>query len=136
MKKGLLMVAFLLIAGLAWGHPGRLDENGGHTCWKDCEKYGLKTGEYHYHKTPPTKQDAAPTAMPEKQVDQPSIEAPKTTKPPVKPPVKVEKPEFAGKLFWGLFLALLVAVPTAILSGLWKVIKKTARKLKSNGDNL
>ena len=132
MKKGLLMVAFLLIAGLAWGHPGRLDENGGHTCWKDCEKYGLKTGEYHYHKTPPPKQEAVPTAMPEKQVDQPSIEAQKATK----PPVKVEKPEFAGKLFWGLFLALLVAVPTAILSGLWKVIKKTARKLKSNGDNL
>eukprot|EP00828_Plagiopyla_frontata_P044423 TRINITY_DN7248_c0_g1_i2.p2 TRINITY_DN7248_c0_g1~~TRINITY_DN7248_c0_g1_i2.p2 ORF type:complete len:174 (-),score=22.39 TRINITY_DN7248_c0_g1_i2:441-962(-) len=136
MKKGFLTVVFLLMAGLAWAHPGGLDENGGHRCLTDCEKYGLKPGEYHYHKTPPPKQEAVPTAMPEKQVEQQTIEPQKTTKPPVTPPVKAEKSGFAGKLFWGLFLAHLVAVPTATLGGLWKVIKKTAKKLKPNGNNL
>lgn len=29
--------------------PGGLDENGGHYCRTNCEKYGLETDEYHYH---------------------------------------------------------------------------------------
>ncbi|WP_256332419.1 YHYH domain-containing protein [Paenibacillus sp. CF095] len=29
-------------------HPGRTDENGGHTCWINCTKLGLEYGEYHY----------------------------------------------------------------------------------------
>lgn len=33
-----------------FAHPGKLDKNGGHTCHTNCEKYGLKKGQYHYHK--------------------------------------------------------------------------------------
>jgi hypothetical protein len=33
----------------ASAHPGRTDSNGGHTCRTNCEKWGLKYGEYHYH---------------------------------------------------------------------------------------
>jgi competence protein ComEC len=29
--------------------PGGTDSSGGHTCWTNCAKYGLETGEYHYH---------------------------------------------------------------------------------------
>ncbi|MBW7651353.1 thermonuclease family protein [Anoxybacillus sp. ST4] len=32
-----------------YAHPGKTDANGGHTCRTNCEKWGLKTGEYHYH---------------------------------------------------------------------------------------
>ncbi len=32
-----------------FGHPGRTDSSGGHTCRTNCEKWGLKNGEYHYH---------------------------------------------------------------------------------------
>ena len=30
-------------------HSGRTDGSGGHTCRTNCEQYGLKYGEYHYH---------------------------------------------------------------------------------------
>lgn len=32
-----------------FAHPGNTDSNGGHTCWTNCEKWGLEYGEYHYH---------------------------------------------------------------------------------------
>ncbi len=47
-----LMGFSLLFAGFAPfadAHPGRTDSSGGHTCWTNCAKWGLKTGEYHYH---------------------------------------------------------------------------------------
>lgn len=47
----IVLVAVMLVVP-AWegsASPGRTDENGGHTCWTNCDQYGLKTGEYHYH---------------------------------------------------------------------------------------
>lgn len=42
----LIAVPFSLNANAS---PGGLDSNGGHTCRTNCGKYGLKTGQYHYH---------------------------------------------------------------------------------------
>lgn len=53
MRKSIfvLIMAIMLIAASApaSAHPGRTDANGGHTCWTNCEKWGLEYGEYHYH---------------------------------------------------------------------------------------
>lgn len=69
MKKHFALgIAMILVIIWTWGSaspaadasPGRTDKNGGHTCYTNCAKYGLKDGEYHYHnadgsiaKTPP-----------------------------------------------------------------------------------
>jgi len=51
-------ITFLLLVGCfystdtTYAHPGRTDEDGGHTCYTNCEKYGLEYGEYHYHDEP------------------------------------------------------------------------------------
>lgn len=55
MKKVLsILAAFVLVlipilGNSASASPGRTDANGGHTCRTNCAKYGLKTGQYHYH---------------------------------------------------------------------------------------
>lgn len=52
MKKLVALLVFLFIMAISYdasAHPGRTDANGGHTCRTNCEKWGLKTGEYHYH---------------------------------------------------------------------------------------
>jgi hypothetical protein len=45
----IVLVMFLAWAPIASAHPGRTDSKGGHTCWTNCEKWGLEYGEYHYH---------------------------------------------------------------------------------------
>ncbi|MET3508376.1 copper amine oxidase N-terminal domain-containing protein [Halalkalibacter oceani] len=45
----LFLVLLMMAPSLAGAHPGRTDANGGHTCRTNCAKWGLKTGEYHYH---------------------------------------------------------------------------------------
>ncbi|HEK9100775.1 TPA: N-acetylmuramoyl-L-alanine amidase family protein [Bacillus pseudomycoides] len=50
--KILAMAVGLTVMGsttAAYASPGGLDKNGGHTCRTNCGKYGLATGEYHYH---------------------------------------------------------------------------------------
>ncbi|MFP4309853.1 MAG: YHYH domain-containing protein [Desulfococcaceae bacterium] len=42
----------LLVPAVAMAHPGGLDEDGGHRCLTNCERYGLEAGEYHYHRLP------------------------------------------------------------------------------------
>ncbi|MBB5325215.1 micrococcal nuclease [Anoxybacillus tepidamans] len=52
MKRLFSFVLFLttiLFVSPAFAHPGKLDKNGGHTCYTNCAKWGLKDGEYHYH---------------------------------------------------------------------------------------
>ncbi|GGH17474.1 MBL fold metallo-hydrolase [Paenibacillus segetis] len=44
-----ILLCSLIPLELANAHPGRTDANGGHTCRTNCAKWGLKTGEYHYH---------------------------------------------------------------------------------------
>ncbi|MGG2094965.1 YHYH domain-containing protein [Bacillus sp. S13(2024)] len=50
--KALAMALGLTIVGSTtsvYASPGGLDANGGHHCYTNCAKYGLETGEYHYH---------------------------------------------------------------------------------------
>jgi hypothetical protein len=53
MKKVSLIMTVLMMffaaSNTVNAHPGRTDANGGHTCRTNCEKWGLKYGEYHYH---------------------------------------------------------------------------------------
>ena len=42
-------VLFLLAPITVSAHPGRTDGNGCHTCWTNCENWGLEYGEYHCH---------------------------------------------------------------------------------------
>ena len=50
MLKKILVLSFLFcLPVIAMAHPGRTDSSGGHHCYTDCELYGLKSGEYHYH---------------------------------------------------------------------------------------
>jgi hypothetical protein len=50
-RPWLLLAAFIVAAipMLVNAHSGNTDSKGGHYCWTNCEQYGLKTGEYHYH---------------------------------------------------------------------------------------
>lgn len=52
MRKVLFASVLLLSVmqgSVAFAHPGRTDSKGGHTCNTNCEKWGLKLGEYHFH---------------------------------------------------------------------------------------
>ncbi|WP_371811545.1 YHYH domain-containing protein [Sporosarcina sp. Te-1] len=54
MKKLLVVLSSLLLSLTIFSnhtsaHPGRTDSSGGHTCRTNCAKWGLETGEYHYH---------------------------------------------------------------------------------------
>jgi hypothetical protein len=42
-----LMSSFIFVSTV-WAHPGRTDKRGGHYCWTNCKKWGLKYGQYHY----------------------------------------------------------------------------------------
>lgn len=44
-----LFVAMVSLALPVFAHPGNTDKKGGHTCRTNCEKYGLKNGQYHLH---------------------------------------------------------------------------------------
>ena len=54
MRKLFITISIVLLTlpffgSYASAHPGRTDSNGGHTCRTNCAKWGLQTGEYHYH---------------------------------------------------------------------------------------
>lgn len=54
MRKLFITISIVLfiipfLGNYASAHPGRTDSNGGHTCRTNCAKWGLQTGEYHYH---------------------------------------------------------------------------------------
>lgn len=68
-KKLLLILAIILIlpSNIVFAHPGRTDSQGGHTCKTNCEKWGYKQSEYHYHQkeaktAPEVKTEAKDTA--------------------------------------------------------------------------
>lgn len=44
-----LIIILLLINCNVYAHPGRTDSNGCHTCRTNCEKWGLRYGQYHCH---------------------------------------------------------------------------------------
>lgn len=43
------------VASDAWGHSGRTDSSGCHTCRTNCAKWGLSNGQYHCHGGPRSK---------------------------------------------------------------------------------
>lgn len=45
----LILLPVLIFPAMAYGHPGRTDSSGGHTCRTNCPDWGLSYGEYHYH---------------------------------------------------------------------------------------
>ena len=45
----ILFLVIALIPSISFSHPGRTDSKGGHTCRTNCEKWGLRNGEYHFH---------------------------------------------------------------------------------------
>jgi hypothetical protein len=45
----LLCIYLLCLNQVAYAHPGRTDDSGGHTCRTDCGSWGLEYGEYHTH---------------------------------------------------------------------------------------
>lgn len=47
--KYLSLFLFVFLPSLALAHPGGTDSRGGHHCWTDCEQWGLRIGEYHFH---------------------------------------------------------------------------------------
>ncbi|CAM4083046.1 hypothetical protein BAMA_16710 [Bacillus manliponensis] len=50
MKKIFLCIfIWMLSPHVIYAHPGNTDANGGHTCWTNCEEWGLEYGEYHFH---------------------------------------------------------------------------------------
>ena len=50
---GLIVLSVILCLSIysnsVYSHPGRTDSSGGHTCWTNCESWGLEYGDYHYH---------------------------------------------------------------------------------------
>lgn len=48
-KIGVILTIIIFSTSVVFAHPGRTDSNGCHTCKTNCEKYGLKYGEYHCH---------------------------------------------------------------------------------------
>ncbi|MDA8078428.1 MAG: hypothetical protein M0Z79_05760 [Nitrospiraceae bacterium] len=49
MKTLAALLILTLIPVSASSHPGKTDVRGGHKCWKDCEAWRLRSGEYHLH---------------------------------------------------------------------------------------
>jgi len=49
MRIFLSLIAVLLLAFSASGHPGKTDYRGGHKCWKNCGEWELRRAEYHLH---------------------------------------------------------------------------------------
>lgn len=45
----ILISVAILLPSIAFAHPGGTDAKGGHYCRTDCEQWGLKYGEYHFH---------------------------------------------------------------------------------------
>lgn len=43
------LLSCLFTQEVTYAHPGRTDEDGGHTCYTNCEDWGLDYEEYHYH---------------------------------------------------------------------------------------
>jgi Mg2+ and Co2+ transporter CorA len=46
----LFLIAFSVVS-VTSAHPGRTDKYGCHTCRTNCERWGLRYGEYHCHNT-------------------------------------------------------------------------------------
>ena len=72
----MVLLIFPLFMGDVMAHPGRTDSNGGHTCRTNCAKWGLQTGEYHYH-------NGAGSST--KNTESPPKTKPSTPAPPPKP---------------------------------------------------
>ena len=46
------LVVLMLTASTAFAHPGGTAPDGCHTCWTNCERWGVPYGERHCHRGP------------------------------------------------------------------------------------
>jgi len=44
----LFLLSCLFNQEVTFAHPGRTDKDQGHTCYTNCEEWGLEYGEYHH----------------------------------------------------------------------------------------
>lgn len=58
---GMMICILVLCPSVIQAHPGNTDASGCHVCRTNCEKWGLKTGEYHCHGTNNSTQNHANT---------------------------------------------------------------------------
>lgn len=65
MKKiiTLIIILFVFSTASVSAHPGKTDGDGCHTCWTNCEKWGLEYGEYHCHNDGNTNSYSAPSTQ-------------------------------------------------------------------------
>ncbi|EJL46718.1 MULTISPECIES: YHYH domain-containing protein [Brevibacillus] len=118
MKKAAFLFALILAVILfplqsLEAHPGRTDANGGHTCRTNCEKWGLKYGEYHYHNKGSNSSGGRSSGN--------SQAKPATPKPPAAKPVQQPKP-VAPKVIVAVEQANVFAAPSAdspVTTTLW-----------------
>ncbi len=59
----LFLLSCLFTQEVTYAHPGNTDEDGGHTCYTNCEDWGLEYGEYHYHDEPEEEDDSDITVI-------------------------------------------------------------------------
>ena len=62
----LFLLSCLFTQEVTYAHPGRTDEDGGHTCYTNCEEWGLEYDEYHYHDEPEEEEYVEPEEPEEK----------------------------------------------------------------------
>lgn len=59
-----LVLALLITTTSSFAHPGNTDSQGGHTCRTNCERWGLRYGEYHFHGRPAPAPNRPPVQAP------------------------------------------------------------------------
>lgn len=81
----IIMAMFILPISLSEAHPGKTDANGGHICKTNCNKWGLKDGEYHIHRDGkvirPNQSKQAPVSQIKKQAVPAGKQVPASTVP-------------------------------------------------------
>ncbi|WP_342504698.1 YHYH domain-containing protein [Sporosarcina sp. FSL K6-2383] len=76
----LILFTLSFFASNVSAHPGRTDGSGGHTCRTNCAKWGLNTGEYHYHNGGGSSSSATTTtSKPEPTYSQADVDEGKTS---------------------------------------------------------
>src|SRR5659263_668545 len=82
-RDSIIVVLFLAVS-IVSAHPGKTDGNGGHTCRTNCEKWGLKDGEYHYHTSPiPSSTPTSEPTVTSTRTPEPTVTSTRTPEPTV-----------------------------------------------------
>lgn len=153
-KVWLVPVLLALLPVTVSAHPGGRDADGGHVCWTNCEEWGLKPGQYHFHE-PGTNKPILPLPA-----TAPVLEETTPAPPPPPPVVQVQQSKqssddgFSYDIYWivvSFIIAVILSIIVAIVNFidrlsvssvnwltklLWRGGKKEPDKKKDNGINL